>query len=277
MVMECFYSTASEEELMTLPGINRATAKNIVEYRQQIGSFKQVEDLAVVFGVGATKLESLRTEICVAKPKQSKSSSPNGSLNGVEPTAAKSKPLSHKRVNVNTSNVFQLMKVKGIGLIMAQNIVAYRDKKGQFRAIDDLLKVKGIGPAILSIIRLELCLDDQLDQQSNSADSGIGPPSAHPPAAVSLRSPDSTSTTSDHVSQLVAMCGPLTESSNRPDVTPFDFKMDGRKVVRIASWNIQQLTDDKVNNPGVKEVVCMTILENGYDMHLPYSLTIFSL
>ena len=35
-------NTATEEELMTLPGINRHTAHNIVEYRKQIGAFKKV-------------------------------------------------------------------------------------------------------------------------------------------------------------------------------------------------------------------------------------------
>ena len=259
------YSAASEEELMTLPGINRATARNIVEYRLQIGGFKQVEDLALVSGVGATKLESLRSEICVSKGRaqHSKNNSPSASISGIDPNVVRksTKGQPQRRININTSNVFQLMKVKGIGLIMAQNIVAYRDKKGLFKSIDDLLKVKGIGPAILSMIRHDLTLDDLEDRQSNSADSGIGP--AQTVVNPSIRSPDSTSTTSDHVNQLVAMCGPLTQSSNRPDVTPFNFSTDNRQVVRIASWNVQQLTDDKINNPGVKEVICMTILENG--------------
>ena len=33
-------NTATEEELMTLSGINRTTAHNIVEHRRQIGAFK---------------------------------------------------------------------------------------------------------------------------------------------------------------------------------------------------------------------------------------------
>lgn len=253
---------------MTLPGINRSTAHSIVEYRQQIGGFKQIEDLALVSGVGATKLESLRSEICVSKGRfqsqQSKNNSPLGSVAGIEHASVRKpqRTQTQKHVNINTSNVFQLVKVKGIGLIMAQNIVAYRDRKGHFKSIDDLLKVKGVGPAILSMIRHELCLDDHEDQHSYSADSGIGPAAAAT-ANPSIRSPDSTSTTSDHVNQLVAMCGPLTQSSNRPNVTPFNFSTDGRRVVRIASWNLQRLTDEKINNPGVKEVICMTILENG--------------
>jgi len=57
---------ATAEELMTLPGINRATATNVVTYRAQIGGFRKVEDMALVPGVGATRFGHLRAEIYVA-------------------------------------------------------------------------------------------------------------------------------------------------------------------------------------------------------------------
>lgn len=63
-------NTATEEELMTLPGVNRMTARNIVEYRQVIGRFNKVEDLALVSGIGADKLNLIRPEICVHRKKQ---------------------------------------------------------------------------------------------------------------------------------------------------------------------------------------------------------------
>ena len=50
---------------MTLPGVSRADAHSIVEYRQRLGRFKKVEDLALVSGIGADKLALIRLEICV--------------------------------------------------------------------------------------------------------------------------------------------------------------------------------------------------------------------
>lgn len=65
---------ATEEELMTLPGVSRHLARNIVDYRQAIGGFKKVEDLALVSGVGASRLQVFRSEITVRRgPPQPRS------------------------------------------------------------------------------------------------------------------------------------------------------------------------------------------------------------
>lgn len=58
-------NSATAEELMTLPGINRTTATNVVTYRAHIGGFRKVEDVALVPGVGATRFGHMRPEIYV--------------------------------------------------------------------------------------------------------------------------------------------------------------------------------------------------------------------
>jgi len=58
-------NNATAEELMTLPGINRSTATNVVTYRAHIGGFRKVEDVVLVPGVGATRFGHLRAEIYV--------------------------------------------------------------------------------------------------------------------------------------------------------------------------------------------------------------------
>jgi len=63
-------NAATAEELMTLPGINRATATNVVTYRAHIGGFRKVEDVALVPGVGATRFGHLRAEIYVGDSSQ---------------------------------------------------------------------------------------------------------------------------------------------------------------------------------------------------------------
>ncbi|ELR63732.1 DNA uptake protein [Photobacterium marinum] len=51
-------------------------------------------------------------------------------------------------VNINTANVEELDKLLvGVGPEKAARIVDYRDINGKFAAADDLVNVKGIGPA----------------------------------------------------------------------------------------------------------------------------------
>ncbi len=59
-------------------------------------------------------------------------------------------------VNINTADADTLTALPGIGRVLAERILAYRQQNGSFRAIEEITKVEGIGEkkaeAILELI-----------------------------------------------------------------------------------------------------------------------------
>ena len=51
---------ATMEELQTLPGIGEVKAKNIIAYREEKGSFKSVDELSNIDGIGVKTVDKLR-------------------------------------------------------------------------------------------------------------------------------------------------------------------------------------------------------------------------
>ncbi len=62
-------NTATAAQLETIPGIGKATAERILEYRQKNGGFKKVEDLMNVRGIGEKSFLKMKPLITVAAPK----------------------------------------------------------------------------------------------------------------------------------------------------------------------------------------------------------------
>lgn len=61
-------------------------------------------------------------------------------------------------ININKADIVELQKLKGIGQTYAQRIVDYRLENGEFKEIEELLNVKGIGKKRLEDIKAFITL-----------------------------------------------------------------------------------------------------------------------
>ena len=55
-------------------------------------------------------------------------------------------------ININTATSEQLQSLPGIGLTLAERIVAYRNKNGTFESVGELMNIEGIGETKLEAI-----------------------------------------------------------------------------------------------------------------------------
>jgi competence protein ComEA len=67
---------------------------------------------------------------------------------------------SPQKIDINRAEPWLLEALPGIGEVLAQRIVDYRSRAGPFRTIEDLLKVRGIGPATFERIKDYITVSD---------------------------------------------------------------------------------------------------------------------
>lgn len=127
---------ASEVDLDRLPGVGPATARAIVTAREENGPFRRPEDLLSVPGIGPATLGRMAAHLDFSRA----------------PPAA-SGGLAEPGVDLNRATLQELEGLPGIGPALAGRIVEERERRGGFAAVDDLVAVRGIGPATLERLR----------------------------------------------------------------------------------------------------------------------------
>ena len=58
-------NTANVSELKQITGIGESTANKIIDYRENVGKFKKIEDIKEVKGIGESKFESFKNKITI--------------------------------------------------------------------------------------------------------------------------------------------------------------------------------------------------------------------
>ena len=79
--------------------------------------------------------------------------------NAVEVPPEKEKPeisQAQELIDINSATAKEFERLPGIGPQIAGRIVAYREKNGAFKRVDDITKVRGIGPKTLERLRSHL-------------------------------------------------------------------------------------------------------------------------
>ncbi len=128
---------ADAVQLDRLGGVGPATAAEIVAERDRNGPFATIEELTRVRGIGRSTVEKLRPHLVI------------GAVGGLSGTR---RGATAQLIDVNRADSTALTRLPGVGPALASRILEARRQR-PFTALDDLLRVRGIGAVTLERLR----------------------------------------------------------------------------------------------------------------------------
>ena len=142
-------NTATVEQLEALPGIGPVKAQNIVDHRQSIGTFTDLRQLDDVSGIGPATMANIMPFVTLGAEE---GSAPAASSTGpdADPAVTTATAPAEGAININTAKADLLTSLPGVGATKASLIVADRDANGPYSSCEELVRVRGIGPATVA-------------------------------------------------------------------------------------------------------------------------------
>ena len=143
---------ATAQELTRLPRVGLSLARRIVADRDSNGPFGSLEALDRVSGVGPVMLRTLEPNLRFSgTPADGRTV---GRYDGTSTESPTVLPAYRPTVlNINTASAAELERLPLIGPSRALAIVAWRERHGSFKTIDDLVLVPGVSHRMAEAIR----------------------------------------------------------------------------------------------------------------------------
>lgn len=144
-------NTASVSDWESLPGIGPVLANRILKYKEKLGGFVSIDQVAKTYGIADSVFTTIRPYLTI-QPSEINSSSNSA----IEPDNRYNKKDTIQ--NVNTASVTQLIQ-SGIEEGLAKAIVLYRKQYGKFTQLADLKQIVLINETVYQQIILKLKVD----------------------------------------------------------------------------------------------------------------------
>lgn len=144
---------APDVELQRLRGVGPVLARAIVEHRRAT-PFRRKADLLEVKGIGPATLRRIAPHLELPDAPWGAPAGAGGpGRDPVRPPGPSPPPAADGRVHLNRAGRAELEALPGVGPVLAERILEHRSLRGRFVRLEQLLEVRGIGPARLEDLR----------------------------------------------------------------------------------------------------------------------------
>jgi len=137
-------------------GLSDKVIHTIINYRSKGGYFKTPQDIKKIYGLSNANAERLIPYIKIASAAKN-----NNYKNDVKQDENKlpaSNTNYYHTININTATAEEWKTLPGIGDVIANRIVKFRNSIGGFKSVDDVKKTYGLSDSIFNLIRPYLIL-----------------------------------------------------------------------------------------------------------------------
>lgn len=134
---------ATSDELQKLNGIGPVLGDRIVKFRSAKGGYSTIEELKRIYGLSPETFEKVQGQLVVT---------------GIPPITQERK----YSIDINTENREDFMKLNGIGPVISDILINYRDSKNGFDSIADLKNVYSLSEELFESIQPYLKLSQPI-------------------------------------------------------------------------------------------------------------------
>ena len=151
-------------------GLPSFIAHNIIRYRQAGGKFATAEAFSRIYGITEEQFHTLEPYIYISESFQKKPDTLRYAKVEKRDTLAFYKYPEGTLVDLNRADTTELKKIPGIGIGIAQAIVAYRNRLGGFYDVAQLQELKWVTSDIQRWFKVENCPIHRINANKASLD-----------------------------------------------------------------------------------------------------------
>ena len=131
-------------------GLKQKTIKTILNYRNKGGKFRVATDLKKIWGLLPEDAERLIPYVQIKQVQ-------------VKTKVIENKSVQPKKmIDINEASVAEWESLPGIGPVLANRIIHYRDKLGRFSSVDQLKKTYGITDSVFNLMLPSLSIKETI-------------------------------------------------------------------------------------------------------------------